>query len=65
MLKHVDLPYFRQRERTEREAAEASRDPASRDAHLRLAAHYSDRVWALQEEQRRNRPEVRRGSRAS
>jgi hypothetical protein len=30
-----------------------ARDAASRDAHLRLAGHYADRIWALEQQQRR------------
>jgi hypothetical protein len=45
-----DLPYFKEREVCERKAAAAARDPASREVHARMAEHYADRVWALEEE---------------
>lgn len=53
MLKQTDLPYFRTRERMERDAAAAARDRAARAAHFELAERYADRVWALEEERRR------------
>lgn len=53
MFEQSDLPYFRARHKVESDAASAARDPASREAHLRLADHYADRVWALEEQKRR------------
>jgi len=53
MFKQYDLPYFRGRQQTEQRAAAVARDPASRDVHLRLAEHYADRIWALEQQHRR------------
>lgn len=53
MLKRDDLPYFRLREKMEREAARKAPDPAGRDVHVRLAEHYADRIWALEMQERR------------
>ena len=49
MLNGRDLPYYKVRELADRDAAATARCLASREAHARLAEHYSDRVWALEE----------------
>jgi hypothetical protein len=59
MLTEGDLFYFKTRERSEREAASAALCSASRDAHFRLAEHYADRVWALEEQGRILNPRLR------